>query len=79
MAKNAKNEITVGLTLLVVMGLTIHIVIALADFSDWFVARKHITVKQPYQTDLQGLIAGSPIYLGGAKVGLITNTRVEPP
>jgi hypothetical protein len=79
MAKKKHNEVAVGLTTLVVLGLTVYIVVALADWSSWFIKHQSINVRVPYQTGLKGLAQGSPIILGGTKIGQITRTWIGPP
>jgi len=79
MAQKTRNEVAVGLTVLVVMILTIGIVIALADVSNMFTDKQYITVKIPYQQGLKGLDQGSPIFMGGVKIGQITQTSIDPP
>lgn len=76
MAKKKQNEVAVGLTVLVVLILTIFIVVTLADWSSIFTVQQEITVKLPYQTGLKGLIEGSPIYLGGVKIGCVSDTGI---
>ncbi len=77
MAKKARNEVAVGITVLVVLVLAIYIVVMLADWSSLFTAQQKITVRLPYKVGLKGLINGSPVHLGGVKIGQITNTRIK--
>jgi len=79
MAQKTRNEVAVGLTVLVVMILTVYIVIVLGDWSNLFTAKQYITVKIPYQQGLKGLDQGSPIFMGGVKIGQITQTWIDPP
>ncbi|KPK75162.1 MAG: hypothetical protein AMJ79_12350 [Phycisphaerae bacterium SM23_30] len=79
MAKKHRNEVAVGITVLVVLVLAVYIVVALADWSNLFARQQHITVQLPYQEGLKGLAAGSPIFLGGVKIGQITETDINPP
>jgi len=76
MAGKKKNEIAVGMTVLVVLALTIYIVVMLADWASWFAEKQTIRVTLPYEEGLKGLMVGSPIYLGGVKVGLITEAGI---
>ncbi len=77
MAKKRTNEIAVGLTVLVVLALTVYIVVALGDWKNFFKSKEHITVTIPYQEGLKGLTKGSPVYLGGAKIGQITQIAID--
>ncbi|MBW8040316.1 MAG: hypothetical protein FVQ85_09985 [Planctomycetes bacterium] len=77
MARKISNEIAVGITTLVVLLLTIYIVVVLADWSNLFTAQQEITVRLPYRVGLKGLSHGSPIHLGGIKIGQITHTRIR--
>ncbi len=77
MSKKVRNEVTVGLTVMVSLILAIIIVVKLADWSNLFVAERNVTVQQPYQVGLKGLMAGSPIFLGGAKIGTVSDTYIE--
>jgi ABC-type transporter Mla subunit MlaD len=77
MAKKVRNEVAVGVTVLVVLVLTIYIVVTLADWSSLFTAQQKITVRLPYTVGLKGLSVGSPIHLGGIKIGQITHTRIS--
>jgi|GEM_PF-821443 len=77
MAKKVRNEIAVGITTLVVLALTIYIVAALADWSTVFRKTNRITVQLPYQEGLHGLMAASPIYLGGVKIGKISQIQIQ--
>jgi hypothetical protein len=79
MAKKKTNEVAVGITTLVVLALTVYIVVTLADWSSWFVRHQEISVRLPYQTGLKGLAEGSPIILGGTKIGQITRTWIGAP
>ena len=77
MAKKTHNEVIVGITVLVVLVLLTYIVIMLADWSSLFTAQQEITVRLPYEVGLKGLSEGSPIHLGGIKIGRITRTRIS--
>lgn len=79
MAKSKHNEVAVGLTVLVVLVLAVYIVVALGDWSGLTTDQKEITVELPYQVGLKGLIKGSPVYLGGAKIGQVTETGILTP
>jgi len=71
MAKKHRNEVAVGITVLVVLVLTIYIVVVLADWSNLTTKQQKITVQLPYRVGLKGLMERSPIFLGGAKIGQI--------
>ena len=77
MAKKRANEIAVGLTVLVVLALTIYIVVVLGDWKNFFKSKQQITVSMPYQEGLKGLTQGSPVYLGGAKIGQIIQIAID--
>jgi len=77
MAKKVRNEVAVGATVLVVLLLTIYIVVMLADWSSLLTAQQRITVRVPYTVGLKGLSVGSPVHLGGIKIGQITHTRIS--
>ena len=77
MAKKHRNEVMVGATVLLVLALTVYIVVALADWGNLLRAKQRITVALPYQVGLKGLTSGSPVYLGGAKVGQVTEAGVK--
>ncbi len=77
MAKTNRNELVVGITVLVVLILTVYIVVALADWSSLFLKTKDITVKLPYKTGLKGLAVDSPILLGGTKIGQVIRTDIQ--
>lgn len=79
MAKKKHNEVAVGITVLIVLALTVYIVVTLADWSLLFAAQQEITVKIPYKTGLMGLTKGSPVQLGGVKIGSIANTGIFEP
>jgi ABC-type transporter Mla subunit MlaD len=76
MARRIRNEVAVGITVLAVLVLSIYIVITLADWSNLLTAKQHITVRLPYKVGLKGLIDGSPVHLGGVKIGQITHTEI---
>ena len=76
MVKKTRNEVTVGIITLIVLVLTVYIVVLLADWSNLFTAQQEITVRFPYKVGLSGLSNGSPVYLGGIKIGHISNTKV---
>jgi ABC-type transporter Mla subunit MlaD len=76
MAQKKSNEVAVGITVLVVLALTIYIVVALADWSSLVTDYQKIIVKVDYKIGLKGLSTGSPINLGGFKIGQITKTFV---
>ena len=77
MAKKKQNEVMVGITVVVVLVLAFYIVVAMADWQGLSKSKQKITVQLPYKVGLRGLMAGSPIYLGGAKIGQITETHIE--
>ena len=79
MAQKTRNEVAVGLTVLVVMILTVFIVIELGDWSNMMTDKQYITVEIPYQQGLKGLDQGSPIFMGGVKIGQITEAKIKPP
>ena len=77
MARKARNEVAVGVTVLVVLGLVAYIIVMLADWSSLFVPKQEIIVKVHYKVGLKGLQIGSPIQLGGVKIGYITRTEIR--
>jgi ABC-type transporter Mla subunit MlaD len=77
MARKTLNEVAVGITTLVVLVLTIYIVVMLADWSVLFMPQQEITVRVPYRMGLKGLNRGSPVHLGGIKIGKITRTKIS--
>jgi len=79
MPKKKQNEVAVGLTVLVVLVLTVYIVVTLADWSSLFTTQQEITVRLPYKTGLKGLAQGSPIHLGGVKIGSISDAGILAP
>lgn len=62
---------------MVVLALAIYIVVMLADWSSLFTPQQKITVRIPYRVGLKGLSVGSPVHLGGIKVGQITHTQIR--
>ena len=77
MTRQHKNEMIVGAVTLMVLGLTLFIVLTLGDFDSLTQRQKTITIQVPYRSGLQGIDVGSPIVLGGAKVGKVTRAGVE--
>jgi ABC-type transporter Mla subunit MlaD len=77
MARKTRNEVAVGMTVLIVLALVTYIVIMLADWSSLLTPQQKITVKVPYRVGLRGLISGSPVYLGGIKIGRVTDTWIS--
>jgi len=77
MAERIRNNLAVGITVSIVLTLTIYIVIVLADWPSLFTTQQKITVRQPYKAGLKGLSEGSPVHLGGVKIGHITNTDIK--
>lgn len=77
MARKTRNEVAVGITVLIVLALVTYIVIMLADWSNLFTAQQRITLRIPYRVGLKGLSNGSPVHLGGIKVGRITHTQIS--
>ena len=76
MAKRIRNNLAVGITVSIVLALTIYIVIMLGEWPSLFTTQQKITVRLPYKVGLKGLNKGSPVYLGGVKIGHITNTDI---
>lgn len=79
MAKKNNNEIIVGITVVGVLALALYIIVLLADFGRFTTDYQRITFKLPYRTGLQGLSSGSPVKLGGYKVGQVVTTRITSP
>ena len=77
MKKSARNEVAVGITVTIVLLLTIYIVVMLADWSSLFTNHQKITIRLPYKVGLRGLTKGSLVNLGGVKVGQIINTGIK--
>ncbi len=77
MARKTGSEIAVGITVLVVLGLTIYVVVTLADWSSLTTPQQEITVRLPYKVGLKGLGEGSPVHLGGVKIGQITRVHIS--
>ncbi len=77
MARKTRNEVAVGITVLAVLVLAIYIVVLLADWSNLFTAQQEITVRLPSKVGLKGLSDGSPVHLGGIKIGQITHTQIS--
>ena len=77
MKKNIRNEVAVGITVTIVLVLTIYVVTMLADWPGLFTTYQKITVRLPYKVGLRGLTRGSLVNLGGVKIGQITNTGIE--
>jgi len=78
MANKTRNEVAVGITVLIVIALTTYIVVVLADWSTLSVPQQEITVNVHYKVGLKGLQVGSPVHLGGVKVGNVTRTGISP-
>jgi ABC-type transporter Mla subunit MlaD len=76
MAQKKHNEVLVGITVLLVLILTFYIVVVLAEWPGAYEPQQEITVQLPYKAGLRGLQTGSPIYLGGTKVGQVTETSI---
>ena len=76
MANTKKNEIIVGITVFAVLALAVYVIVLLADMSRLTEEYQQVTVQVPYKTGLQGLSEGSPIHLGGFKVGNIIDTDI---
>ena len=77
MAKRIRNNLAVGITVSIFLALTIYIVIMLAEWPSLFTTQQKITVRLPYKVGLKGLNKGSPVHLGGVKIGHITNTDIK--
>ncbi|MHC4482397.1 MAG: MlaD family protein [Planctomycetota bacterium] len=77
MAKKGRNQVAVGMTVSIVLVLTVYIVVMLADWRSLFTTQQEITVRMPYKVGLKGLSKGSPVRLGGVKIGHITNTGIK--
>ncbi len=77
MARKTRNEVAVGITVLIVLVLAVYIVVMLADWSSLFVPQQKVTVRVHYKVGLKGLQIGSPIHLGGVKIGHITHTKIR--
>ena len=77
MAKRIRNNLAVGITVSIVLALTIYIVIMLAQWPSLFTPQQKITVRLPYKVGLKGLSKGSPIRLGGVKIGHIASTDIK--
>ena len=77
MAKRIRNNLAVGITVSIVLVLTIYIVVMLSEWPTLFIAQQKITVRLPYKDGLKGLNKSSPIHLGGVKIGHITNTGIK--
>jgi len=77
MAKKRTNEIAVGLTVLVTLLLTIFIVVKLGNWKNWLQPKQKIEVQLPYKEGLKGLAKGSPVFLGGFKIGSVTKADVK--
>ena len=76
MAKKHSNEIAVGVTVLVALLLAVYVVVVLGDWQNLLTDKQRITVKVPYKVGLKGLAQGSPVFLGGAKIGQICQTSI---
>ncbi len=77
MAKRIHNNLAVGITVSIVLALTIYIVITLAEWPSLTTTQQKITVRLPYKVGLKGLNKGSPVHLGGVKIGNITSTDIK--
>ena len=77
MAKKTRNEVAVGITVVVVLALTVYIVIALGDWDTLFVSQQEITVRQSYCAGIRGLNKGSAVHLGGMRIGQIVSTDIR--
>ncbi len=79
MGKKNSNEIIVGMTVVGVLALAVYIIVLLADFSRLTTDYQKITFKLPYEAGLQGLSVGSPVNLGGYKIGEVVDTEISVP
>jgi len=77
MMRKTRNEVAVGMTVLAVLVLATYIIVMLADWSSLGVAQQKITVKVHYKVGLKGLQVGSPVHLGGVKIGNVTDTQIR--
>ena len=79
MAKKQHNEVAVGMTVLAALALTVYIVVVLGDWSNLFTDKQKITVRMSDVKGRKGLAKGSPVFLGGAKIGQIIEAGVDIP
>ena len=79
MAKKHPNETAIGIVVLVVLALAVYIVVALGDWENLFTTKQQITVRLPQKVGLKQLTVGSPIFLGGVKIGQIIDAGIEKP
>jgi len=77
MAKKKRNEVLVGATVLISLILAVYIIITLGDWENLFTRKNNIRFEMPYQVGLKGLTQGSPVMLGGAKVGQVDHTAIR--
>ncbi len=77
MAKKNNNELTVGITAAIVLALAVYIIVLLADFTRLTTDYQELTFRLPYTCGLRGLSSGSPVHLGGYKVGQVTSTQID--
>ena len=77
MKKGTRSELAVGITVTVVLCLTVYIVVMLADWYALFTPNQKITVRLPYKVGLRGLTKGSIVNLGGLKIGQIIDTGIQ--
>ena len=77
MAKRNRNEFAVGITISIVLVLTIYLVVMLAEWPSLFTPQQKITVRLSYKAGLKGLNKDSPVHLGGVKIGHITDIGIK--
>ncbi len=77
MAEKTRNEVAVGITVLVVLALTVYIVMALGDWETLFVPKQEITIRQSYCAGIRGLSKGSAVHLGGMRIGQVVSTDIR--
>ena len=77
MAEKTRNEVAVGITVLITLALTVYIVIALGDWETLLVEKQKITVRQSYCAGIRGLGKGSAVHLGGIRIGQVVSTDIR--
>ncbi len=71
MTKDQANELKVGITVLVCLGLGLWVALQLSDWDQWFEARNTLTFKVPYHAGIGGIKTGWPVSIGGVTVGSV--------
>lgn len=75
----SRNTVLAGIFVLIIIGMFVLAIILISERGSWATATSKYTIRFELDEGADGLESGSPVKLGGVRVGSVTSVEFDPP